>query len=299
MRRILVTGGTTFVSRYTAEYFVDKGEEVYVLNRNTKEQVSGVKLIKADRHELGEQLRKLSFDAVFDITAYTGQNVAALWDALGEYGTYILISSSAVYPEDRAQPFTEHTELGENKFWGAYGTNKIEAETELLERDPNAYILRPPYLDGEMDNVYREAFVFDCALADRTFYLPGDGSMKLQFFHVRDLCRMMERILEKKPAEHIYNVGNPETVSIKEWVLACYQAAGKTPRFVNVYQDIDQRNYFPFYAYEYALDISRQAELLSDTIPLEEGLKSAFAWYQKHPDQVNRKKYMEYIDENL
>ena len=33
-----------------------------------------------------------------------------------------------------------------------------------------------------MHNVYREAFVFECALADRKFYLPKDGEMKLQFF---------------------------------------------------------------------------------------------------------------------
>ena len=58
----------------------------------------------------------------------------------------------------------------------------------------DAYILRPPYLYGPMNNVYREAFVFDCALADRKFYLPKDGSMKLQFFHVKDLCRLMEVI---------------------------------------------------------------------------------------------------------
>lgn len=29
---ILVTGGTVFASRYTAEYFRDKGNNVYVLN---------------------------------------------------------------------------------------------------------------------------------------------------------------------------------------------------------------------------------------------------------------------------
>ena len=33
MRKILVTGGTNFVSRFTAEYFVKNGDEVYVLNR--------------------------------------------------------------------------------------------------------------------------------------------------------------------------------------------------------------------------------------------------------------------------
>ena len=36
MKKILVTGGTTFVSKYVAEYFVNAGYEVYVLNRNTK-----------------------------------------------------------------------------------------------------------------------------------------------------------------------------------------------------------------------------------------------------------------------
>ena len=50
MKKILVTGGTTFVSKYVAYYFVNAGYEVYVLNRNTKPQVQGVKLIEADRH---------------------------------------------------------------------------------------------------------------------------------------------------------------------------------------------------------------------------------------------------------
>ena len=30
---ILVTGGTVFASRYTAEFFAAKGHDVYVLNR--------------------------------------------------------------------------------------------------------------------------------------------------------------------------------------------------------------------------------------------------------------------------
>ena len=45
MKKILVTGGTVFVSRYIAEYYVAKGDEVYVLNRNSKEQSRGVILI--------------------------------------------------------------------------------------------------------------------------------------------------------------------------------------------------------------------------------------------------------------
>ena len=104
----------------------------------------------------------------------------------------------------------------------------------------DAYILRPPYLYGPMNNVYREAFVFDCALADRKFYLPKDGDMKLQFFHVKDLCRLMEVIIKEKPEEHILNVGNAEAVSIKEWVTKCYESLGKKPTFVNVYEELNR-----------------------------------------------------------
>ena len=176
MKKILVTGGTVFVSRYIAEYYVTKGYDVYVLNRNTKEQSKGVTLIEADRHNLGETLREYRFDTVID-TAYTGDDVELLLNALGDYENYILISSSAVYPEYAPQPFKEYAHLSINKYWGKYGTDKIDAETVLLKRNPNAYILRPPYLYGPMNNVYREAFVFDCALADRKFYLPKAGDM--------------------------------------------------------------------------------------------------------------------------
>ena len=220
MKKILVTGGTTFVSKYAAEYFVNMGYEVYVLNRNTKSQVRGVKLIEDDRHNLNGILKNLSFDVVADITAYNEKDIIDFVKELGSYGQYIMISSSAVYPEYGVQPFLEESEKAANIFWGTYGTDKIVAEKALLERVKDAYILRPPYLYGPMNNVYREAFVFDCALADRKFYLPKDGDMKLQFFHVKDLCRLMEVIIKEKPEEHILNVGNAEAVSIKEWVGA-------------------------------------------------------------------------------
>ena len=298
MKKILVTGGTVFVSRYIAEYYVAKGCDVYVLNRNSKEQSKGVTLIEADRHNLGEILREYRFDTVID-TAYTSNDVELLLDALGEYEDYILISSSAVYPEYAPQPFKEDTTLAVNKYWGKYGTDKIEAEHALLKRNPNAYILRPPYLYGQMNNVYRESFVFDCALADRKFYLPKDGDMKLQFFHVHDLCRFIDILLEVKPSQHIFNVGNKDAISVRKWVELCYNVVGKQAAFVNVRQDIEQRNYFSFYAYEYYLDVSSQYELMGDVKSLEQGLKESYDWYIKNKDKVNKKPFIEYIDSNL
>lgn len=299
MKKMLITGGTTFVSKYAAKFFLNCEYDVYVLNRNSKPQVEGVKLIEADRHELGDKLKGIHFDIVADITAYDEKDIIDLYNALDTFDQYIMISSSAVYPEDGVWPFMEESKKSVNKYWGEYGIGKIEAERGLLARVPAAYILRPPYLYGPMNNVYREAFVFDCAKADRKFYLPKDGEMKLQFFHVNDLCKLMEVIIDTKPSEHIMNVGNVQAISIKDWVTKCYACFDRVPSFVNVYEDIEQRNYFCFYNYEYYLDVQKQLRIYPETISLEEGLQESAEWYLTNETDVNKKPYFEYIDNNL
>ena len=299
MKKLLITGGTVFVSRYTAEHFVQKGYDVYVLNRGSRPQVKGVTLIEADRHNLGSALKDQDFDFILDITAYTKADIEDLLAGLDSFGGYIMLSSSAVYPEYGVQPFREDGLLAANKFWGKYGTDKIEAEQELLRCVPDAYILRPPYLYGPTNNIYREAFVFECALLGRKFYMPKDGKMKLQFLHVADLCRFMEIIMNKNPGNHIFNVGNRESISIRDWVRLCYTAAGKEPEHVNVYDDVEQRKYFCFSDYGYYLDVTKQYELMGDTISLDYGLKEAFAWYLANKEEVSVRPYMQYIDENF
>ena len=297
---ILITGGTTFVSRFAAEYFAGKGHDVTVLNRGSRPQAEGVTHIQCDRTQLGNTLRERHFDAILDITAYTKEDVQKLVESGVRFDDYIFISSSAVYPETNPRPFTEEQSCGRNSIWGDYGFNKLEAERYLTENAPGTYILRPPYFYGLYNNVYREAFVFDCAMKGRPFFLPGDGGMKLQFFHVRDLCRFMETLLEKHPAQKIFNVGNAEAVPVKKWVELCYWAAGAPPRLIGVDKAIPQRNYFPFHDYDYCLDVGRMAALMPDTIPLAHGLKEEFDWYKDNPDSIYfRKPYREFIDKTL
>lgn len=295
---VLVTGGTVFASRFCAEYFVKKGHEVYVINRNTRPQSAGVKLIECDRHDLGDRLKSLYFDLVIDVTAYNEQDVSTLVSALGSFDKYIFISSSAVYPETNPQPFSETQQCGANSIWGAYGTNKISAEQYLLNNVENLYILRPPYLYGQMNNLYREAFVFECAESDLPFYVPDKGKMPLQFFHIEDLCRFIEVLAEKDPPQRVFNVGNKNTVSVTEWIRTCYNVLGKKPelRFVTGHE---QRSYFSFYDYSYMLDVSEQEKLLPDLKPLSEGLCESYEWYRNNREQVRRKDFLKYIRENI
>lgn len=299
MRNILITGGTVFVSRYAARYFAQKGDNVFVLNRNHNQQEKGVTLIEADRHNLGDKLKSYDLDAVLDITAYTRDDVRCLAEALPKIPQYIFLSSSAVYPETLERPFREDMPCGCNSVWGDYGRNKLEAEQYINENIQNSYILRPPYLYGPMQNLYREPFMFDCAMKNQPCYIPKDGSMPLQFLHVEDLCRFIDIILEKQPKQRIFNVGNPDTVDIKEWASLCYKAVGVGFNPVFVDESHAQRSYFCFYDYAYSLDVTKQCELMPDVKPLSDGLRESYEWYISHGDNINKKPYFEYIENNL
>lgn len=296
IRNILVTGGTVFVSKYVAEYYAKRGDNVYVLNRNSRPQPEGTTLIKADRHQLGATLRDYKFDVILDVTSYNKTDVAELVAALGTINQYIFISSSAVYPETLPQPFQEDQTCGPNSIWGDYGVGKWQAEQFLAKEVPQAYILRPPYLYGPMENVYREPFVFDCANQDRPFYIPKDGSMPLQFFHVDDLCRFIDILLEKQPTKHTYNVGNTELVDINQWVKICYEVVGKPLRTIYLDESHPQRSFFPFYDYAYELDVSAQTNLMPTTKPLKEGLRESYEWYMSHQNEVKKKPFFEYLE---
>ena len=103
MRKILVTGGTIFVSRYIAEYYVnfvpeyvvEEEAEVYVMNRNTHNQPQGVKLIECDKNHIGNKLRGYDFDVVIAVNIYTADEMKELLDSLDSVRDFIFISSSA------------------------------------------------------------------------------------------------------------------------------------------------------------------------------------------------------------
>ncbi|MEG0286437.1 MAG: NAD-dependent epimerase/dehydratase family protein [Vagococcus sp.] len=299
MKKILITGGTVFVSRTLAEYFVAKGEEVYVLNRNNKKQSEGVILIEGDRYNLGDILADYSFDVVVDANAYTAEEINLLLEALPSVKDYVFISTSAVYPEDLEQPFKEEQKVGENAYWQSYGTNKIEAEELLMSKVPQAYIIRPAYIYGPYNNAYREAFVFDCAKEKRPFYVPGNGEMKLQFIHMIDICRMVDQLITTHPEQQIYNAGNEELVTINEWVKLCYEAVGQELEIIQVNSDVKSTNYFSFADYQYEVDVSKQMKLIGETYNFEQGIKESWAWYQNNEDIVNKREYQAFIDNNL
>ena len=158
--------------------------------------------------------------------------------------------------------------------------------------------------NGASDNASESAWIRENDDSTGTskvgIYMPNRWGIYDIHGNVSDLCRFVEILIDKHPESHIFNVGNKDVVTVKEWVKLCYKAAGKTAEFVGISKDIPQRDYFCFYDYEYVLDISKQNELMPDTVSLEQGLKEEFEWYRNNLDSVyNRKPYIEYIKNNF
>lgn len=298
MRNILVTGGTVFVSRAIAEYFVKNGDNVFVLNRGNYPQAEGVTPIICDRHALGDRLKAKAFDLVTDVSAYTRADVQALHNALGDFGCYVFISSGAVYPETLSLPFREDQECGRNTVWGDYGANKLDAENFLLENVSCSYAVRPPYLYGKYENLYRAPYIFDCAECGRPVYVPRKD-LPLQFFDVYDLCRFIEILYSVRPKERIFNVGNPDIVTAEKWVRLCFNAAGKIPEIRVAPKEHFARNYFCFYDMDYWLDVSQMQKIMPYVKPLDEGIREEYEWYKCNADAVAKRGYLEYIKQNL
>lgn len=283
-------GGTTFVSRCLAKYLIDQGYDVDILTR-------GLKIIDYDgfknhltcdrksQNELQKVLDGRQYEFIFDISAYTKEDVEILLASIDRSSLkkYIFCSSGAVYAQ--ADDFVnESFERGENPNWGKYGTDKKEAEDFIANSKIPYIIFRPTYIYGENDNLYREAYFFDRIKESKVIPMPYGNNTITQFIHIEDFVKVFESVMFNEKIGRIYNVTNSDSVSFEELILTCGKVLGIDPiikRIDTMKIKLDTRTYFPFRDVTYLLNTERliNDDLHNPTISLEEGLRKTYKWY--------------------
>jgi nucleoside-diphosphate-sugar epimerase len=222
--RVLVVGGTEFISLHLVRALRRDGHEVAVLNRGrrTARLPAEVRTIVADRKDhaaLGRALAGVRVDGLVDI-AYaptTGADVEALLEALaGRVGHAIFVSTGRVH--DHALPIPYHEDTPRSLYWGEYARNKIEGEDAYLrwhrERGLPASIVRPTHVLGPLNTRNNETFFFDRLVRGRPVLVPGEGGWLRQFGHVEDLADAMAAMLGRREAfGQAYNVTGEEAVT--------------------------------------------------------------------------------------
>jgi nucleoside-diphosphate-sugar epimerase len=222
--RVLIVGGTEFISLHLLQSLRRDGHEVTVLNRgrNPGRLPAGVRTIVADRTDHAAVAKALAgerVDALVDVTyaPTTGADVDAMLDALaGRVSHALFVSTGRVYDHARPIPFDEETPR--NLYWGEYAKNKIAGEDALLRRHREAglpvTIVRPTHVYGPLNTRNNETFFFDRLVRGRPVLLPDAGGWLRQFGHVADLADAMAAMLGVPAAfGRGYNVTGEEAIT--------------------------------------------------------------------------------------
>jgi nucleoside-diphosphate-sugar epimerase len=235
--RVLVMGGTEFISLHLVRELLAGGHEVTVFNRGKRAErlPDGVATIVGDRKDhagLRARLKGKRFDGVFDITyaPTLGEDVAALLAALEGQPHVTFISTGRVYDHNLPIPYPEDTPR--SFYWGDYARHKIASEDLLFERHKTGggpiSIVRPTHVMGPLNTRNNETFFMDRIWRGRPVLVPGDGGWLRQFGHVEDLAVAMAAMLgNPKSYGRAYNVMGEDTVSQVGFVELIADVIGK------------------------------------------------------------------------
>jgi nucleoside-diphosphate-sugar epimerase len=310
--RILLIGGTLFIGKRLASRLLTAGHEITLLHRRVESPFgsdSEVRNLVADRND-AESIRSAlggrRFDAVYDI-AYdmergtTAQQVEATAKVIpGDLTRYIFISSVMAYgsgvnhvEDDPLAPDTDANDYVRNKAASERALFRMHRESQFP-----AVTMRPPYVYGPENPLYREAFFWDRLRVGRPIVVPGNGERLMQFVYVDDLVAACVNALTNPLAVGLaFNVANEQPTRQVDLVHALAEASGKKAEIVHVPRPVIERhrgNVSHDYRYfgEY-YDIPPITEVVErvkrvlhvEPIPFAIGLQVTYKWYLEYPQQ--------------
>ncbi|WP_170061447.1 NAD-dependent epimerase/dehydratase family protein [Rummeliibacillus pycnus] len=296
---VLLFGGSEFVGRAYLERLVADGHMVDIVTRGIKPiTVKGyrnhLKCNRQDENALATQLEGRAYDYVFDISAYTVEDIKPILKVLNrtKLQRYFLMSTGGVYtPSDSV--VNEDGEIGFNKNWGTYGVDKRKIELELMEvhrlKNFPILIFRPTYIYGEGNNLYRETYFFQRLIDQLPIPYPDTSKGKAQYIHIEDLVNItMEAIVKEATNGEAFNITNSEIFTWKELIQTFKLVTNKEVPEISITQTemdqlaINSREFFPFRDVTYLLDIQKLIDfgLSTPTISLKEGLERSYNWFK-------------------
>jgi nucleoside-diphosphate-sugar epimerase len=238
--RVLVVGGTEFISLHLVRALRRDRHDVAVLNRGRRPArlPAGVTALVADRKDAAALRTALAgerFDGLVDVTyaPTTGDDVRALLAALdGRVGHAIFVSTGRVH--DHALPIPYHEDTPRTLYWGEYAKNKIAGEDAYLASGVPASVVRPTHVYGPLNTRDNETFFFDRLARGRPILVPGDGGWLRQFGHVEDLADAMAAMLgDRRAFGQAYNVTGEEAITQVGFVELIAEVMARPLRLVH------------------------------------------------------------------
>ncbi|OFX60164.1 MAG: NAD-dependent dehydratase [Bacteroidetes bacterium GWB2_41_8] len=314
--KVLFIGGTGFISTAVSRMAIERGMELYLLNRgNRLSEIPGAHQLTGDIHHpesMRNALKDHQFDVVVDWIAFTPEDVERdLQVFRGRTKQFVFISSASAYQKPVVNyVITESTPL-KNPYW-EYSRNKIASEELLLkayrDEDFPVTIVRPSYTY----NTYLPVAIggFGCyTLADRMLkgkpiIVHGDGTSLWVNTHAEDFAKGFLGLLgNEKAIGQAFHITSDEVLTWNQIYQTIADVLGVEAKMIHIPTDFIIKevprltgDLLGDKTWSAVFDNSKIKAFVPDfqaTIPFREGMRRALGWFaadknrQRINEQVN------------
>lgn len=229
--KLLILGGSGFVSSHLAQKAMEYGHEVWVLTRGSKPVPDGAISLRADRSD-SQAFKKviadedIRWDAVLDCICMNAEAARQDVEVFRDRTKQLLVISTDIVYEPAARKFPQ-AEEGENWVADGYAGNKRLCELEFLNADTGDMswtIRRPGHIFGPGSQLgclplhQRDPQLIKRLIAHEPISLVGGGHFLLHPVYVTDLCELMLDLLGNQKAHNrIFCVGGPEVIECRKY----------------------------------------------------------------------------------
>ena len=302
--RVLFIGGTGVISSACSELALQRGIELYLLNRGQSGRSAppGARIIAADIRDAEAArtaLQGLSFDAVVDWIAFTPDQVQADIELFrGRTGQYIFISSASVYrkPIERL-PISESSPIG-NRYW-SYAQNKAAGEDVLMaayrNEDFPAVIVRPSHTYDRTKLPCPGGYTqIGRMRAGKPIVVHGDGTSTWVLTHHTDFAKGLVGLLgNSRTLGEAFLITSDELLTWNQMYTILGRVAGAEPRMVHAPSELIARVHAEWgvrllgdKAHSVIFDNSKIKRFVPDfvcTTPFARGAEEIMAWFDADP----------------
>jgi nucleoside-diphosphate-sugar epimerase len=303
--KILFIGGTGVISSACSNLCVERGIELFLLNRGTSPRIApkGAKVLLGDIHNLDQvkrALRGYSFDVVVDWIAYKESDVERDYEMFHDNTSqYIFISSASVYQKPIVKlPITEETPLF-NPLW-EYAQAKIDCENYLMARHNElgfpVTIVRPSHTYDKTRTPIRLDFTLLHRLKlGKKILLHDDGTSLWTLTHARDFAKGIFGLFgNRKSLGEAYHITSDEVMSWNQIAKILADQSHSTlnigyvpAEFVIPYDADWGKNLAWDKRYPGIFDNSKIKSIVpgyNASVTFEQGAEEIVEWYDSHPE---------------
>ncbi|MFD8727036.1 NAD-dependent epimerase/dehydratase family protein [Streptomyces sp. NPDC059611] len=251
-----VLGATGQIGRAAVSALAGDGWQVTAVSRGggrDERWDDGVRTLALDRDEEGALEKALGegCDVLVDLVAFDGTHARQLASLAGRAGSAVVISSGAVYEDDRGRSFDTQSEadgfprypvpLPESRRTvepgeATYGTRKVLLERELLAVGDAlpVTLLRAGAVHGPYCRTPRELY-FVKRLLDgrRRRVLAYGGESRFHPLHVANAAELI-RLAARRPGSRVLNAADPQAPTVAEIGTAIDEVLGRETETVLV-----------------------------------------------------------------